>query len=143
VKEIDHDLLERSIEAAYLTDFIATLPDGIETSVGAQVDALSGGQIQRIGLARALYARPRLLILDEATSGLDAGSEAFIAQSLAKLHGDVTVVVIAHRLSTVQHADQVHVIQDGRVTASGKFAALRKSVPMVAEYVKLMSFEND
>jgi ATP-binding cassette subfamily C protein len=113
----------------------------VDTSVGAQVDALSGGQIQRIGLARALYSRPRLLILDEATSGLDAGSEAFIAESLRKLHRDVTVVVIAHRLSTVQHADVVHVVQDGKITASGDFKTLRKSVPMVAEYVKLMSFE--
>jgi len=139
--EIDTDLLERSIAAAYLTEFVATLPDGVHTSVGAQVDALSGGQIQRIGLARALYAQPRLLILDEATSGLDAGSEAYIADTLRALHGSVTVVVIAHRLSTVQHADVVHVVQEGRISASGTFASLRKSVPMVAEYVKLMSFE--
>jgi ATP-binding cassette subfamily C protein len=139
--DIDRDLLARSIEAAHLTEFLATLPDGADTSVGAQVDALSGGQIQRIGLARALYAQPRLLILDEATSALDAGSEAFIADTLRELHGDVTVIVIAHRLSTVQHADLVHVIQDGRIVASGDFKHLRKTVPMVAEYVKLMSFD--
>ncbi|MEO5921637.1 MAG: ABC transporter ATP-binding protein [Pseudolysinimonas sp.] len=141
VNEIDRTLLGSSIDAAHLTEFLATLPDGADTSVGAQVDSLSGGQIQRIGLARALYSQPRLLILDEATSALDAGSEAFIADTLRHLHGDVTVVVIAHRLSTVQHADLVHVIQDGRITASGDFKTLRKSVPMVAEYVKLMSFD--
>jgi len=138
---IDHALVDASLKSAYLSDFIATLPDGTATSVGHQADALSGGQIQRIGLARALYVQPRLLILDEATSGLDAGSEAYIADGLKTLHGSVTVVVIAHRLSTVQHADVVHVLQGGRVTDSGSFAALRKSVPMVSDYVKLMSFD--
>lgn len=137
---IDYDLVEAAVEAAFLTDFIDSLPDGLATSVGKQVDSLSGGQIQRIGLARALYAQPRLLILDEATSGLDAGSEAFIGASLQKLHGDVTVIVIAHRLSTVQHADNVHVIENGKVTASGDFKTVEATVPMVAEYVKLMSF---
>jgi len=140
---IDYDLVRNSVEAAFLTDFIDSLPEGLATSVGKQVDSLSGGQIQRIGLARALYAQPRLLILDEATSGLDAGSEAFIGASLAKLHGHVTVIVIAHRLSTVQHADNVHVIENGTITASGTFREVRASVPMVAEYVKLMSFSDE
>lgn len=140
---IDYDLVNEAVESAFLTDFIASLPEGLATSVGKQVDSLSGGQIQRIGLARALYARPRLLILDEATSGLDAGSEAFIGESLGKLHGEVTVIVIAHRLSTVQHADNVHVIENGKITASGTFKSVRESVPMVAEYVKLMSFSDE
>jgi len=138
--QIDYDLVNEAIEAAYLTDFIESLPAGLATSVGKQADSLSGGQIQRIGLARALYAQPRLLILDEATSGLDAGSEAVIGRSLEKLHGRVTVVVIAHRLSTVQHADIVHVVENGKVTASGDFKTVKATVPMVAEYVKLMSF---
>jgi ATP-binding cassette subfamily C protein len=139
--EIDYERLQEVIEAAHLTDFIASLPEGLATSVGKQADALSGGQIQRLGLARALYPEPRLLILDEATSALDAGSEAFISASLAKLGPGVTVIVIAHRLSTVQHSDVVHVVENGRITASGKFNSLRKTVPMVAEYVKLMSFD--
>lgn len=137
---IDYELVKEAVDAAYLTDFIDSLPEGVATSVGKQVDSLSGGQIQRIGLARALYARPRLLILDEATSGLDAGSEAFIGNSLRKLHGQVTVIVIAHRLSTVQHADNVHVVENGKVTASGDFKTVKATVPMVAEYVKLMTF---
>jgi ATP-binding cassette subfamily C protein len=139
--EIDRALLDQVIDSAFLRELVDSLPDGSATDLGKQADALSGGQIQRIGLARALYARPRLLILDEATSGLDASSEAFIGQTLAALHGTVTVLVIAHRLSAVQHADTVFVMEDGRVSAQGTFAELRKSVPMVAEYVKLMSFE--
>jgi ATP-binding cassette subfamily C protein len=140
--DIDYLRVEEVVRDAYLQDFIATLPDGIRTSVGKQADALSGGQIQRLGLARALYTKPKLLILDEATSALDAGSEAFVSASLAKLGAGVTVIVIAHRLSTVQHSDAVHVVEAGRIVASGKFSALRKTVPMVAEYVKLMSFED-
>lgn len=139
--EIDRERLDRALHDAYLSDFIESLPHGVDTSVGAQVDSLSGGQIQRIGLARALYTRPSLLILDEATSGLDASSEAYIAETLRKLHRNVTVVVIAHRLSTVQHADVVHFVLAGRIAASGDFRTLRRTQPMVAEYVKLMSFE--
>jgi ATP-binding cassette subfamily C protein len=139
--QIDLARVQEAVDAAYLGEFVESLPEGVNTSVGKQADALSGGQIQRLGLARALYTRPRLLILDEATSALDAGSEAFVSASLAKLDKDVTVLVIAHRLSTVQHSDAVHVVENGRITASGKFSILRKTVPMVAEYVKLMSFD--
>jgi ATP-binding cassette, subfamily B, bacterial PglK len=140
-QDIDATLLDQVIDAAYLRTYIDSLPDGVQTSVGKQADALSGGQVQRIGVARALYTRPRLIVLDEATSGLDAGSEAFISSTLRDLHGRVTVIVIAHRLSTVQHADLVYVIEDGRVVASGDFPSVRRDVPMVADYVKLMSFD--
>lgn len=141
--DIDAALLEEVVDAAYLRSFIDSLPEGLHTSVGKQADALSGGQVQRIGVARALYSRPRLLVLDEATSGLDASSEAFVSSTLRDLQGSVTVIVIAHRLSTVQHAEQVFVVEEGRVAASGDFASVRKNVPMVAEYVKLMSFDGD
>ncbi len=140
-EDIDYVKVNNAVKAAFLEDFIAALPDGLQTSVGKQGDALSGGQVQRLGLARALYEQPRLIILDEATSALDATSEAFVAASLRNLGKDVTVVVIAHRLSTVQHSDVVYVVENGTVTASGSFSKLRKSVPMVAEYVKLMSFD--
>lgn len=142
-EQIDRALVFEVISAAYLGDFIDSLPDGIDTSVGKQVDSLSGGQIQRIGLARALYSKPQLLILDEATSGLDASSEAFISETLRKLHGTVTVMIIAHRLSTVQHSDVVHVVEDGRIIASDDFKSLQATVPMVAEYVRLMSFHDN
>lgn len=138
---IDYKRINEVIEASNLQDFIAQLPEGVRSTVGKQGDALSGGQAQRLGLARALYTKPRLLILDEATSALDAGSEAEVTASLSNLGKDVTVIVIAHRLSTVQHADEVFVIENGALTASGTFSHLRKTVPLVAEYVELMSFE--
>lgn len=140
--EIDWTRLHSSINEAHLSDFISSLPEGVHTSVGQQADALSGGQIQRLGLARALYENPKLIILDEATSALDAVSEAEITDSLKSLGNQVTVVVIAHRLSTVQHSDLVYVLDSGSVIAAGKFNELRKNIPMVADYVKLMSFEN-
>ena len=141
-EDIDYDKLDAAVKAAFLEDYIAALPEGLQTSVGKQGDALSGGQVQRLGLARALYEQPRLIILDEATSALDASSEAFVAQSLRNLGKGVTVVVIAHRLSTVQHSDMVYVVEDGEISGAGSFQELRKTVPMVAEYVKLMSFDD-
>ncbi len=140
--DIDVSRVEEVLMSAHLLEFINELPEGIWSDVGKQANALSGGQIQRLGLARALYSRPRLLILDEATSALDAGAEAVVAASLSDLGSDVSVITIAHRLSTVQHADNVFVMEGGRITASGTFSHLRKTVPMVAEYVKLMSFDS-
>jgi ABC-type multidrug transport system fused ATPase/permease subunit len=139
--DIDRSEVERSLRQAHLWELVSSLPDGIDASVGKQSDALSGGQIQRLGIARALYTRPRLLILDEATSALDAGAEALVSQTLSELGSEVTVIVIAHRLSTVQHSDCVYVLEGGKIIASGKFAELRKKVPMVAAYVELMSFD--
>jgi ATP-binding cassette subfamily C protein len=140
-EDVDRKALKKAVDDAQLREFVDSLPAGLDTSVGKQVNALSGGQIQRIGVARALYSRPRLLVLDEATSGLDASAEANISTVLRALKGDVTIVVIAHRLSTVQHADVVHVMENGRIVASGDFRSVVKRVPMVAEYVKLLSFD--
>jgi len=142
--EIDEDRVRNSLEKAQLLSFVDSLPQGIHTSLGSQADSLSGGQGQRLGLARALYTNPKLIILDEATSALDAATEASIADHIRNLGDDITVLVVAHRLSTIQHADVVFVVDDGRVVARGTFSQVRKEIPMIEEYVRLMSFdEND
>ena len=140
-EEIDEERVWQVLAMAELDKAVAGFPDGINSSLGKQSDALSGGQKQRLGLARALYTMPRLLVLDEATSALDAGTEASIATTIEKLGDSVTVIVIAHRLSTIQHADTVFVVEEGGISAQGKFADVRKAVPLIEEYVRLMSFD--
>ena len=141
--EIDEKAVREALRKAQLLAFVDTLPLGIHSSLGVHSDSLSGGQIQRLGFARALYTKPRLIVLDEATSALDAATEASVASSIKNVGEETTVVVIAHRLSTIQDADQVHVVDDGQIVASGTFPQVRKKVPMVEEYVQLMSFTDD
>jgi ATP-binding cassette subfamily C protein len=140
--EINRQKLDDAISQSNLTSFVAQLPDGVNTNLGKRKDALSGGQLQRIGLARALYTEPRLLVLDEATSALDAESENEINIALENLRGKITVILIAHRLNTVQKSDIVFLIEEGRVSASGSFQSLLTSNRRVKNLVKLMSIEN-
>jgi ATP-binding cassette subfamily C protein len=141
-EKIDEDWVWECLRLAALDEVVHGMPGGIHSSLGKQSDQLSGGQLQRLGLARALYPKPRLVILDEATSALDAGSEAAVSKNIRELGDRVTLVVIAHRLSTIQHADTVYVVDEGKVIASGPFKKLRKTVPMIEEYVRLMSFDD-
>lgn len=139
---IDIDRVQAVLEMVELGDFVRGLPEGLLASVGSHADSLSGGQIQRLGLARALYFDPKLLILDEATSALDAETEQAIIHTLDKLRGTTTIVVVAHRLSTVQNADIVHVVDAGNLLASGTFSSLKKTEPLIRKFVKLMSVDS-
>ena len=111
--------LEEAADAAHILDFVQTLPEGLDAPVGELGMGLSGGQRQRICIARALAGRPDLLVLDEPTSALDGDSEAAIQRTLEELKGHVTMVVVAHRLSTLSICDRLVVFQDGRVAAVG------------------------
>jgi len=141
-EKVDEEWIWECLRLAALEEVVRGLPGGIHASLGKQSDQLSGGQLQRLGLARALYPKPRLIILDEATSALDASSEAAVSKNIRELGSAVTLIVIAHRLSTIQHADTVYVVDDGKIIASGPFKTLRKTVPMIEESVRLMSFDD-
>ena len=116
--EVNALLLANAIEVAQLSDLIRSLPEGIDTQAGERGMKLSGGQRQRLGIARALYTKPKLLVMDEATSALDGQTELDISNSIQALKGEVTVVLIAHRLSTVLHADRIFYVDHGKVIAS-------------------------
>jgi ATP-binding cassette subfamily B protein len=113
---MDKALLAAAIRAAQLEAFLAGLPDGLQTYVGERGVRLSGGQRQRIGLARALYRRPRLLILDEATSALDEGTERAVLDAIQELRGDMTLVTVAHRATTLAACDRLIRVEGGRVS---------------------------
>lgn len=115
-KVIDEDQVWRALEEAQLKDFVQSLPNGLNTTIGERGVRLSGGQRQRIGIARALYPDPELLIFDEATSALDNETEAAIMESINALHGRKTMVIIAHRLTTIEECDIVYKVEDGRIT---------------------------
>ena len=121
-EEIDEQALERAIRAARLDDFVASLPEGLSTVVGERGVRLSGGQRQRIGIARALYHDPAVLVLDEATSALDTATESEVMAAVNALQGAKTLVIIAHRLSTVEQCDIVYRLDRGRVVGSGTLA---------------------
>ena len=140
-KEIDETRVWESLESSNLTQVVKSLPQGIHTELGKYQDGLSGGQIQRLGLARAMYTSPGLLVMDEATSALDAESESEIAKALDQMRGKVTVVLIAHRLNTVQHADKVFLIDNGQLVDQGTFQELLKRNASVEKLVALMKVE--
>lgn len=118
-EEIDDLAVQRSIKSAQLEEFVASLPEGLSTMVGERGVRLSGGQRQRIGIARALYHDPDVLVLDEATSALDNATERSVMQAVTALHGSKTIIVVAHRLSTVAKCDRIFQLDGGKVVGMG------------------------
>jgi ATP-binding cassette subfamily B protein/subfamily B ATP-binding cassette protein MsbA len=126
-------------QAAQAHDFIEALPQGYKTVVGERGYRLSGGQRQRISLARAILKRPEVLILDEATSALDSNSEKLIQEALEEFQRNRTVLVVAHRLSTIMNADQIIVLQSGQVVERGTHWTLLQHAGLYAKYWSLQS----
>jgi ABC-type multidrug transport system fused ATPase/permease subunit len=136
--EVSEKLVNDSIAIAQLGEFVSSLPSGVATQVGERGGNLSGGQRQRVGIARAMFTKPQLLVLDEATSSLDGQTESEISEAIQGLKGKVTLILIAHRLSTVQKADRVIYLKDGEIVAQGSFDEVRKSVPDFNKQAQLM-----
>ena len=136
--EVDEIQLDRVLKLASLEGFVSGLPEGINEVVGENGFNLSGGQIQRIGLARALYSNPDVLILDEATSALDAETENAISQSLAAISGKVTLIIVAHRLATVRKATKILYLGEENFFTLGTFDELREKVPSFDRQAKLL-----
>jgi len=125
----DSSALDYALSVANASGFVDSLPHGVETVVGDRGIRLSGGQIQRIAMARAVYAKPAILVLDEATSSLDTESERAVQDALNKMAEEMTVLAIAHRLSTVIHADKIVVLSGGKIEAVGKHSELLNECP--------------
>ena len=129
--KIDHEKINRVIQQSQLIDVVANLPDGIDTKIGENGTRLSGGQRQRVALARALYYEREVIIMDEATSSLDNETENEVINSIKQLQGIKTLIIIAHRLTTIKHCDVIFKFEKGRIVSSGRFDE-------VVEYDKLM-----
>jgi ABC-type bacteriocin/lantibiotic exporter with double-glycine peptidase domain len=127
--EISPDQYEKVLEIAQLTEFVSNLKKGLDTQIGDMGNNLSGGQKQRIGIARALITNPRVIVLDEATSALDNDTENEFNIALMKLKKQATIIIIAHRLSTVREADQIIYIEKGNLIASGTLDSVMEKIP--------------
>ena len=138
IEEATNDLVNDALRIGQLIEFTEKLPEGIDSYVGDRGTRISGGQRQRLGIARAMFTKPHLLVLDEATSSLDGETEANISGAIQNMRGLVTVVMIAHRLSSVRHADIVLYLEAGEILASGTFEEVRNTVPNFDKQAQLM-----
>lgn len=139
---VDRERVKEALKTAQMLDVVEKRDGGMDSALGERGLSLSGGQRQRLGIARALYADPLVLVMDEATSALDTATEDAISQAIRDLHGKVTVLLVAHRLSTIRHADQIFFMTGGRVTASGTFDELIENVPDFAHQASLAGLIN-
>jgi ABC-type bacteriocin/lantibiotic exporter with double-glycine peptidase domain len=114
------------------------LPRGIDTYIGDRGAKLSGGQRQRLGIARALITKPKILVMDEATSALDNETELAISRALQELHGNTTVILIAHRLTTVKNSDLIIYMEEGKILSTGNFEKIRLEIPNFDTAAKLI-----
>lgn len=130
--------VQECIKLVGLENWVQELPNEYETHLGEGESQLSGGQRQRLGIARALYRRPELLILDEATSSLDAESERVISEALQSMYGEITILIVAHRLSSIRNADKIIYMRHGRVIEVGSFSTLKKKIPEFKRQASLM-----
>lgn len=130
--------VKKALETAHLLEIVLSLDEGLDSQTGEKGSKLSGGQRQRLGIARALFTSPKLMVFDEATSALDGETESLISDSIHSLKGTVTVVMIAHRLSTVREADLVVYMESGEIKAMGTFEEVRLKVPNFDHQAKLM-----
>lgn len=133
--------VKTALDLAQLSKFVDQLPAGLNQEMGDRGTQISGGQRQRLGIARAIFTAPRLLVLDEATSALDGETEAHISDAIRKISGQTTVVMIAHRLSTVMNADRVIYMESGKIIAEGSFESVRMKVPDFDKQAKLMGLQ--
>ena len=128
--DVDGKRIEHAIRVAQLEPFIKDLPDGVDTLIGEKGTRISGGQRQRIGLARALYRAPEILVLDESTSALDKHTEEDFYNALKQMEKQLSVILITHRLSTLEHTDHIFVMEDGKIVAQGGYKELSKNSPV-------------
>jgi ATP-binding cassette, subfamily B, bacterial PglK len=135
--DYDPERVQRALERAQLWTLVSGRPGGIEARVGERGMALSGGQRQRLGIARALYSDPLVLVMDEATSALDTQTEALVTAAIGSIGSDVTKVVVAHRLATIQQSDRIFFMREGRLVGSGTFAELVAQFPDFATQAQL------
>ena len=133
--------IEACLKAANLWDFVQSQPEGLNMTIGTNGSRLSGGQRQRLAIARALYKQARIWVFDEATSALDSESERIVQQSIEQWHGEKTLILIAHRLSTVRNADCIYVMSDGRVVESGTHKELMERGGLYAGMVAAQAME--
>ncbi len=131
----------QALAIADLSTFVSQLPNGLSSEMGERGVKISGGQRQRLGIARALFTNPKLLVLDEATSSLDGETESRIVEQINKLRGHTTLIVIAHRLSTVRNADKVIYMNNGKIEAIGTFEQVRSAIPDFDRQAALMGLE--